>query len=79
MNPSPTAFTVISGENVKVFRAEIFPENFPEARAGEIIYADTENGLVVAAKNGAVRLSELQFPNGKRMKDVDYLRGHRIK
>jgi methionyl-tRNA formyltransferase len=78
MNPSPTAYTMIGGENVKIYRAEIFSESFSDANTGDIIYADTEKGLVVAVKNGAVRLSELQFPNGKRMKDVDYLRGHKI-
>jgi methionyl-tRNA formyltransferase len=85
MNPSPTAYIVIGGESVKIYRAEIFSENKTDAgeslsaaNAGDIIYSDAEKGLVVAAKNGAVRLSELQFPNGKRMKDADYLRGHKI-
>ncbi|MDR2091339.1 MAG: methionyl-tRNA formyltransferase [Clostridiales bacterium] len=94
MNPSPTAYTLIGGENVKIYRAEAIktdginsilnadeatlPRKINGYKAGDIIRADVKNGLIAAAGGGAVRLSELQFPNGKRMKDTDYLRGHKI-
>ncbi|MDR2047637.1 MAG: methionyl-tRNA formyltransferase [Clostridiales bacterium] len=80
MNPFPTAFTKLDGETVKVFRAETIGDAGAAAHiCGDIISADAKNGLIVAAKGGAVRLAEIQFPGGKRMSGADYLRGHGIK
>lgn len=78
MNPYPTAFAEIGGEAVKVYRAEASSLSAASAKPGDILFADSKNGLVVATLNGAVRLSELKFPNGKRMPDTEYLKGHSI-
>lgn len=54
-------------------------EHKPYYAFGTVLAADDKNGLVVSCADGAVRLKELQFEGGKRMKDVDFLRGHKIK
>jgi methionyl-tRNA formyltransferase len=82
MNPSPTAFFDLNGQNVKVFKAALFEEAkglSPDSADGQIVLADAKNGLVASCGGGrAVRLCEIQFPNGKKMKDTEYLRGHSI-
>ena len=43
---------------------------------GVILKADPREGLVIACREGAVKILELQAPGGKRMRTEDYLRGH---
>ena len=72
-DPTPGAEGVVGGESLKVWRAE------PEARGGapgEILDADGE-GLVVACGEGALRITEVQRPGGRRMSATDFLRGKR--
>ena len=75
LNPWPIALTVLDGAVVKVYSVS-FAEGHGEA--GEILEADTKNGLIVACGDGAIRICELQMVGGKRMDARDYLRGHSI-
>jgi methionyl-tRNA formyltransferase len=76
MNPSPTAFTEINGERVKVYLSEPFDQKINGEKVGELI---KEGGIIaVMAGDRPVRLKEIQFPNSKRMSDTEYLRGHKL-
>jgi len=75
VNPWPGAFTQYQGSVLKVWKAEVREEGGP---AGAVIAADTQRGLVVAAGDGSVRITEMQAPGGRRMDPRDYLRGHGI-
>lgn len=74
MNPWPIAHTSLRGELLKVYRSSL------AAGSGEpgTILNTTKSGLVVACGEGAVELTELQAQGGKRMRAVDYLRGHPV-
>ncbi|MDR3263991.1 MAG: methionyl-tRNA formyltransferase [Clostridiales bacterium] len=78
MNPNPTAFTQINGSNVKVYKAAARYGDYSVYNIGDIVFADKKNGLIIAVGHGAVRLEEIQFPNGKKMSDTAYLAGHSI-
>ncbi|MEL4105927.1 methionyl-tRNA formyltransferase [Oscillospiraceae bacterium WX1] len=72
--PWPVATADIGGTVFKIFRAEaVITDKI--AAPGTLLSADA-NGLVVASRDGAVRLVEVQAPGGKRMAAGDYLRGH---
>lgn len=75
LNPWPIALTSLDGNVVKVYAAA--PES-GHGEPGEVLKADTKNGLIVACGDGAVRILELQMVGGKRMDARDYLRGHSI-
>lgn len=75
LNPWPIALTFLDGAAVKVYAA--VPEK-GHGEPGEVLEADTKNGLIVACGDGAMRISELQMVGGKRMDARDYLRGHSI-
>lgn len=75
LNPWPIALTSLDGNVVKVYAAA--PES-GHGEPGEVLKADTKNGLVVACGDGAIRILELQMVGGKRMDARDYLRGHSI-
>lgn len=71
-NPSPGAEALLAGESVKVWEAE------PAAGAalpGTILSA-TGDDLRVACGSGALRLTMLQRPGGRRMTAADFLRGN---
>ena len=73
LNPWPGCSTAIEGGRLKLLRAEATEG---EGQPGEIIVADPKQGLVIAAGEGAVCISQLQAPGGKPMNSKDYLRGH---
>ncbi len=71
----PCAVTSIDGKRLKVYRSEIASEKALSAAPGEVI---DEKNLIVACKNGSIRLTEVQAEGSKRMKAEDYLRGKPI-
>lgn len=73
LNPWPVAHTVIEGRSLKIWKAGAAEyRGYP----GEIIKADPKNGLIIATKDGAVYIEEIQGKGGKRMKGKEYLRGN---
>lgn len=46
---------------------------------GTVLLADPKAGLIIATGNGAMELTQIQAPNGKRMDAKAYLLGHPIK
>jgi methionyl-tRNA formyltransferase len=70
-NPFPGAHGQAGGVTVKIWHAE------PVAgagRPGQVLAADGQ-GIVVACGEGALRLTELQKPGGKRLKAAEFLKG----
>ena len=72
-NPSPIAYTIVGGQPFKIYKAIISDLSGETAR---IIKADNE--LVVACKDGAVSLLEVQKAGGKPMAIADFLRGNKF-
>lgn len=79
MNPWPCAFTFLNDKMLKVYKAEKVEDVDDSQYAdGQIMFADSKNGLVVKCKNGALRLCVIQIEGKKRMKDTDFVIGQRI-
>lgn len=72
-DPFPGASTQIDGVTLKVWEAEPMSNGKP-AQAGEILAADG-NGIVVACGAGALRLTRLQKPGGRRMSVAEFMGG----
>lgn len=76
-NPWPGAFTALDGGTMKIWRA--MPENTDlRGTPGEVLVSGAKQGLVIACKDGAVRVEEMQAPNAKRMQAKAYLAGKTI-
>jgi methionyl-tRNA formyltransferase len=76
-NPFPGAHAQASGVStagvaIKIWNAEAVDGR---GRAGEVLSADAQRGIVVACGEGALRLTELQKPGGKRLPAVEFLKG----
>ena len=73
LNPWPGCTIPYDGQRLKLLRAEAADG---AGQPGEILTADPKGGLVIAAGEGAVRVTQMQAPGGKPMNPKDYLRGH---
>ncbi len=80
LSPKPGVQATFRETNIKILRAMPAtdrPER-PEVPAGTTVAADPKTGVVVAAAQGAVLLTEVQ-PAGKRpMSGAEFVRGYRV-
>ena len=74
-NPFPGASATLAGEPVKLWQGHAVAGS---GRPGHILAADGD-GIVVACGEGALCLTELQKPGGRRLASADYLRGNPLK
>ncbi|MET0265365.1 MAG: methionyl-tRNA formyltransferase [Duganella sp.] len=70
-NPFPGAHGVVNGVTVKLWGAEIADAS---GAPGQVLAADAQ-GIVVACGSGALRLTTLQKPGGKRLPAVEFIKG----
>ncbi|TXI17834.1 MAG: methionyl-tRNA formyltransferase [Ottowia sp.] len=74
-DPFPGASTTLGDAVIKLWRSEIDSSlRTPDARCGQIL-AINDAGITVACGDGALRLTELQRPGGKRLPAREFLRG----
>ncbi len=71
-NPAPGAHTTWNGQILKIWQAE--PVVAMSAAPGTVLQADND-GVIVAAGDGAIRLLELQRAGGKRLAPRQFLAG----
>ncbi|MFZ5504446.1 MAG: methionyl-tRNA formyltransferase, partial [Pseudomonadota bacterium] len=71
-NPFPGALMTVDGTPVKLWRARVEPAS---GEPGHIL-AVGDDGVVIACGEGALRVTELQKPGGKRLPAADFLHGH---
>ncbi|MGB4765334.1 MAG: methionyl-tRNA formyltransferase [Rugosibacter sp.] len=71
-NPFPGATFTLAGEPVKVWRAEAVAGT---GNPGQILAAEAD-GIIIATSHGALRLTELQKPGGRRLTSAEFLRGN---
>ncbi|WP_025143703.1 methionyl-tRNA formyltransferase [Pedobacter jeongneungensis] len=76
LSPYPTAFTTLNDKNLKVFKAEI-EDKEPGIAAGGFL-TDGKTYLKFAAKDGFIKLLDIQYEGKKRMLIEDFLRGMRL-
>ena len=75
-DPFPGATFIAGDETVKLWRARVEPA-CAGAAPGTVIAADAQS-LVVACGEGALALTEIQRPGGKRQPVASWLQGHPI-
>jgi methionyl-tRNA formyltransferase len=71
-NPFPGAHGQAGGVTVKIWHAQAVEG---KGNPGQVLSADAQGGIVVACGVGALRLTELQKPGGKRLAAAEFLKG----
>lgn len=76
LSPYPTAFTKLNDKTLKVFKAE--PEEKETGLVAGAFLSDGKTYLKFAAKDGFIKLTDLQYEGKKRMQVDEFLRGMRL-
>lgn len=71
-NPFPGAHGQAGGVTVKIWHAQAVDG---KGQPGQVLSADAQQGIVVACGEGALRLTALQKPGGKRLAAAEFLKG----
>lgn len=74
-NPAPGASTTLAGTALKIWHAQLAAD--AQGVPGTVL-AITEEALTVAAGTGALVLTQVQRPGGKRLSVRDWLRGEAV-
>ena len=77
LNPFMGAFSFLNDKKIKIWKVEKLNDK-PEKEPGTVLVSDSKAGVVIATKDGAVSVLEIQGENSKRMGISDYLRGNKI-
>ena len=76
-NPAPVASSVINGEVVKFWAAEVVPGRSADARPGEVLAAGSQ-GVDICTADATLRVTRLQKAGGRPMDTGDFLRGFSV-
>lgn len=76
-NPFPVAQSSLRGEVCRIWMATTAAALHTKALPGVVL--DTQDGILVACGEGALRVSELQAPGGKRLSAQVFIQGHSLK
>lgn len=78
LNPWPSAFTYINGKMLKIWDADVVPqEDYPSGVPGQIVCVDKSDFIVATGKD-CLKLNEVQLEGKKRMDCGSFLRGNSI-
>lgn len=76
LSPYPTAYTLLNGKTLKLFRAS--KEEIPPQHEPGTPYTDGNFFLKFACQDGYISIKELQLEGKKRMDITEFLRGYRF-
>ena len=84
LNPIMGAYTFLNEKKIKFWKVaiatnkEIMADGMGILRNGTVIVSDPRDGLFIKAKDGIIKVLEIQGENAKRMPISDFLRGNPI-
>mgnify|MGYP004501693465 CR=1 FL=1 len=78
LNPIMGTYSYLDGKKIKFWKVDVLQEDNSNAENGTVIKADSKEGLFIKAKNGIIKVLEIQGENAKKMNIQDFLRGNKI-
>ena len=78
LNPIMGTYSYLDGKKIKFWKVDALPADASNEDYGTVIKADSKDGLYIKAKNGVIKVIEIQGENAKRMSVQDFLRGNNI-
>ncbi len=93
LNPIMGAYSSLNGKKIKFWKVQIlsnddlkrdFPEleeyeyKIPDIAYGTVLFSDPKKGLYIRAKEGILKVLEIQGENARKMNIGDFLRGNKI-
>ena len=77
-NPWPGAFALLGEEKLKLWRTVLSDAEQPMELPVGGLFGDQKRGLFLRCTDGALEITELQAPSGKRLDGKAFLRGRNI-
>ena len=78
LNPIMGTYSYLEGKKVKFWKVDIIPDDNSNVENGTVIKSDCKDGLYIKAKEGIIKVIEIQGENAKRMNVQEFLRGNSI-
>lgn len=88
LNPIMGAYSMLNGKKIKLWKVEVVSskgldglvgsKNIKIAQNGQVVLSDDKKGLFIKAKDGIIKVLEIQGENAKKMPVKDFLRGNKI-
>lgn len=78
LNPLMGTYSYLGEKKIKFWKVDYIEDN-SKVQNGTVIKSDSKDGLYIKAKDGIIKVLEIQGENAKRMNIQDFLRGNNIK
>ena len=78
LNPIMGTYSYLDGKKIKFWKVDILQDDKSGIESGTVIKADSKDGFYIKAKNGIIKVIEIQGENAKKMSIQDFLRGNKI-
>ena len=72
------SFFYYTKKKIKIWKVDVVKANSEDAKNGTVLKSDSKDGLYIKAKDGVIKVLEIQGENAKRMNIQDFLRGNQI-
>ena len=79
LNPIMGTYSFLNDRKIKFWKVEVVSDNsFQNEKNGTVVKVDSKDGLYIKAKDGLIKVIEIQGENAKKMSIQDFLRGNKI-
>ena len=78
LNPIMGTYAYLNGKKIKIWKVDVVKANSEDTKNGTVLKSDSKDGLYIKAKDGVIKVLEIQGENAKRMNVQDFLRGNQI-
>ena len=79
LNPIMGTYSFLNGKKIKFWKVDVESlKNKENIENGTVIKSDSKDGLYIKAKDGIIKVIEIQGENSKKMNIQDFLRGNHI-
>ena len=79
LNPIMGTYSFLDDKKIKFWKVDIVnDDSYKNEKNGTVVKSDTKTGLLIKAKDGIIKVIEIQGENAKKMRVEDFLRGNQI-
>lgn len=78
LNPIMGTYAYLNGKKIKIWKVDVVEAYNENVKNGTVLKSDSKDGLYIKAKDGVIKVLEIQGENSKRMNIQDFLRGNQI-
>lgn len=78
LNPIMGAYSYLDGKKIKFWKVDVLQDDNSNIQNGTVIKSNCKDGLYIKAKDGIIKVLEIQGENAKKMSVQDFLRGNNI-